>query len=82
MEDLYGNGHAHAHAHAARPLAPTQSAVTPVPVKSVPLAVWINKQYLEQGFTRLGFIGWKKFTEKLVSERPSQEAEIRELLSR
>ncbi|XPS80812.1 hypothetical protein M3J09_012758 [Ascochyta lentis] len=59
----------------------TPAAIS-VPPRSIPLAVWINNQYLEQGFIKTGFIGWKKFIAQLVKDRPSQESEIRELISK
>ena len=62
--------------------APTHPADVPVSAKLIPLAVWIKSQYLEQGFTKLGFIGWKKFTTQLLQARPSHEVEIRELIPR
>ncbi|UPX19819.1 uncharacterized protein EKO05_0010070 [Ascochyta rabiei] len=46
------------------------------------LAVWINDRYLEHGFTKTGFIGWKKFIAQLVTDRPSQETKIKELVAR
>jgi hypothetical protein len=61
---------------------PTQPAAMSLPKKSVPLAIWIQSQYLEHGFIKAGFVGWTKFTAYLVTKKPAQEVEIRDIVPR
>lgn len=48
-----------------------------------PLEVWIYTRFLEQGFTNLGFIGWKVFVKGLITAQPNRaEAEIKSVLQK
>jgi hypothetical protein len=41
---------------------------------------WIKEQYLSYGFSRVNFIGWKRFRGLLISKNPSQAPDIVEAL--
>jgi hypothetical protein len=44
------------------------------------LKKWIKSQYLEKGFEKSGFIGWKRFTKALIETRPDQAQDVATVL--
>jgi hypothetical protein len=43
---------------------------------------WIKSQYLDEAFNTVGFIGWSKLQDSLISQRPQQREEIVSALRR
>jgi hypothetical protein len=61
---------------ASKSMTASSSEQFPLTETEKQLYQWIQSQYLGSAFSAVGFVGWGKFQESLISQQPHQRDQI------